>query len=140
MSALAINTSIAPAWRTFQGTLPVKISPIRNDEQYEQTIAMMNGLIDVVGDDENHELADFLYLVGQLVEDYESIHVSIPDAAPNEVLRFLMDQHGLTQADLAEDLGGQSVVSAILTGKRELNLRQAKALATRFKVSTAVFL
>jgi HTH-type transcriptional regulator/antitoxin HigA len=141
MSALTINTSaIAPAWQAFQGTLPFRIAPIINDEQYDQVVLLMNGLIDVVGDDEHHELADFLYLVGQLVEDYENTHVTIPDAAPSAVLRFLMDQHELTQADLAAELGGQPVVSAILSGRREINVRQARALATRFNVSPAVFL
>jgi HTH-type transcriptional regulator/antitoxin HigA len=51
-----------------------------------------------------------------------------------------MEEHNLKQTDLAEELGGQSIVSAILSGKRELNTRQVKALAERFKVSPAVFL
>ena len=64
----------------------------------------------------------------------------IPDAAPNEVLRFLLDQHGLKQSDLAAEIGGQSVVSDILNGKRAINARQAKALAARFGVSAVAFL
>jgi HTH-type transcriptional regulator/antitoxin HigA len=51
-----------------------------------------------------------------------------------------MEEHNLKQADLAEELGGQSIVSTILNGKRELNTRQVKALAKRFNVSPAVFL
>jgi HTH-type transcriptional regulator/antitoxin HigA len=51
-----------------------------------------------------------------------------------------MEQNGLTQADLRTELGGQSVVSAILNGKRALNSRQAKALAARFGVSPAAFI
>ena len=100
----------------------------------------MNSLLDVVGDDESHELADLLDLVGGLVEDYESTHHVIPDAAPHEVLRFLLDQHGLKQSDLASEIGGQSVVSDILSGKRAINARQAKALAARFGVSAVAFL
>jgi HTH-type transcriptional regulator / antitoxin HigA len=98
----------------------------------------------VVGDDEQHELADLLDLVGQLVEDYDNGHHVVQDAAPHEVLRFLLDQHSLKQGDLQGDLskeiGGQSVVSEILRGKRDINARQAKALAARFGVSAAVFL
>ncbi|RJF99481.1 helix-turn-helix domain-containing protein [Noviherbaspirillum saxi] len=131
---------IAPAWNAFQDSLPVKIGTIHNDAQYEQMVGLMNGLLDVVGDDENHELADFLDLVGQLVEDYENTRHAIPEAAPHEVLRFLMEQHGLKQTDMAEEVGGQSVVSEILSGKREINARQAKALAARFGVSVAAFL
>jgi HTH-type transcriptional regulator/antitoxin HigA len=50
-----------------------------------------------------------------------------------------MDQRGLTQEHLSKELGGQSVVSAILNGKREINVRQAKALATRFNVPASLF-
>lgn len=141
MNPITIDTAtIAPAWNAFQGSLPVKIGTIRNDAQYEQVINFMNGLLDVVGDDENHELVDFLDLVGQLVEDYESTRHAIPEAAPQEVLRFIMEQHDLKQTDLSDEIGGQSVVSEILNGKREINARQAKALAVRFGVSAAAFL
>ena len=141
MSTLAINPAvIAPAWHAFQSVLPVKIGTIRNDADYERVVAFMNSLLDVVGDDEAHELADLLDLVGQLVEDYEGTRHVIPDAAPHDVLRFLLDQHGLMQSDLASEIGGQSVVSDILSGKRAINARQAKALAARFGVSAVAFL
>lgn len=96
----------------------------------------MNQLLDVVGDDEEHELADMLELLGQLIEDYESQHYALPDAEPSQVLRFLMEQHDLKQADL----GGQSVVSETLSWRRQINARQAKALVQRFGVSAAVFI
>jgi HTH-type transcriptional regulator/antitoxin HigA len=51
-----------------------------------------------------------------------------------------MEEHGLTQADLKAELGSQSVASDVLNGKRQINARQAKALAARFKVSSAVFI
>lgn len=49
---------------------------------------------------------------------------------------FFFDQHGLKQGDLAEEIGGQSVGSEVLNGKRAINARQAKALAGRFGVAT----
>jgi HTH-type transcriptional regulator/antitoxin HigA len=64
----------------------------------------------------------------------------VPDAPPREVLRLLMEQNSLTQTDLQRELGGQPVVSAILSGKRKINSRQAKALAARFRVSPAAFI
>ncbi len=141
MTATAINpVTIAPAWAAFQSTLPVRLGTIQNKAEYGRVVTFMNGLLDVVGDDETHELADLLDLVGQLVEDYESTHTTMPEATPNEVLRFLMDQHGLKQSDLTDDIGGQSSVSEILNGKREINARQAKALASRFGVSAASFI
>ena len=141
MTAMAINPKvIAPAWTAFQGALPIRIGPIRDEAEFDRTVAFMNSLLDLVGDDEAHELADLLDLVGQLVADYEAVGPDIAQAAPNDVLRFLMEQHQLKQSDLAGEIGGQSVVSDILNGRREINARQAKALAARFGVSAAAFL
>lgn len=50
-----------------------------------------------------------------------------------------MEEHRLTQSDLP-DVGSQGVVSEILHGKRQLNVRQIRALADRFGVSPAVFM
>ncbi len=55
-----------------------------------------------------------------------------------QALKYLMEQHGLKQTDLSE-IGSQGVVSQILTGKRELNIRQVRALSKRFGVSAATF-
>ncbi len=49
-----------------------------------------------------------------------------------------MEEHSLAQSHLPE-VGAQSVVSAVLAGKRKLNLRQVKALAQRFSVPMEVF-
>ena len=141
MNTIAFNPAVtAPAWNAFQSTLPIKIATIKNEADHDRAVAFMNSLLDVVGDDEEHELADLLDLVGQLIEDYERTLHLIRDAEPTEVLRFLLDQHQLKQGDLAAEIGGQSVVSEILRGKRDINARQAKALAIRFGVSPAVFL
>lgn len=141
MNAATINpTVIGSAWKAFQDLLPVKLGTIQSNTQYKQVISLMNSLLDVVGDNENHALADFLDLVSQLVEDYESTLHLIPDASSHEVLRFVMEQNGLNQTDLAEEIGGQSVVSDILNEKRRINVRQAKLLAVRFGVSPAAFL
>ena len=49
-----------------------------------------------------------------------------------------MAEHEMNQRDLTE-IGSQGVVSEILNGKRELNVRQIKALSKRFHVSPIVF-
>jgi len=48
-------------------------------------------------------------------------------------------QHGHRQSDLPE-IGSQGVVSEILAGKPELNIRQVRALSERFGVSAATFI
>lgn len=103
-------------------------------------VAFMNRLVDKIGDDENHPLMGLLDVVTSFIHDYEERHVDIPDAKPAGALRFLMRQHGLRQADLAPIFGAQSNVSEVLSGKREINARQARALAERFGISAAVFI
>ncbi len=97
-------------------------------------------MLDRIGANESHRLMPLLDLVTKEVETYEAKHQTLPEAEPAAVLAYLMEEHNLKQTDLAEELGGQSIVSAILNGKRELNTRQVKALAKRFNVSPAVFL
>jgi HTH-type transcriptional regulator/antitoxin HigA len=141
MTAIAFNPkTLAPAWHTFQRALPVRLATIHSQADHERAVEFMNQLLDVVGDDEEHELADMLELLGQLIEDYESQHHALPNADPIQVLRFLMERHSLKQVDLACELGTQSVVSEILNGRRQINVRQAKALAQRFGVSATVFI
>jgi HTH-type transcriptional regulator/antitoxin HigA len=74
------------------------------------------------------------------VRDYEGRNVDMPNAKPSAVLRFLMQQHDLRQTDLAKIFGSQSNVSEVLSGKREINARQARILAKRFGVSPAAFI
>lgn len=132
--------SIAPAWRELQARSPVKLRAIESERHYRAMTEFMNELLDEVGDRESHPLMGLLDVVTTFVHNYEASNVDIPDAKPAVVLRFLMEQHGLRQADRADLFGTQSNVSEALSGKREINARQAKALAKRFGVSPAAFI
>jgi len=101
----------------------------------------MESLLEQVGNNDNHPVADFLDVVSTLVEQYEDKSLDEEfNAKPNEVLRLLMEEHDLRQSDLRKEVGTQGVVSEILRGERMINIRQAKALAERFSVSPLVFL
>jgi HTH-type transcriptional regulator/antitoxin HigA len=63
----------------------------------------------------------------------------LADATGRRALKFLMEQHGLNQGDPRE-VGSRGGVLDILAGKRELTLRQVRALSGRFGVSPATFL
>ncbi len=131
---------LRPAWDGIRKKLP-EFGPIRTKRAYARMKDLMEQLLGEVGDDEKHPFADLLDIVSTLVMQYEEDHVErILPAEPIEVLKFLMEQHGLRQADLKKEIGSQGVVSEILSGNRELNTRQISALAKRFTVSPAVFL
>ena len=112
---------------------------IRNEHEYDLAVERLNGLLDEVGTDEQHPLYTLLDTLGTLIHAYEEVHHAIPESSGVDVLHFLMEEHGLTQSDLPE-IGSQGVVSEVLRGKRELNIRQIRALARRFQVSPAVFI
>ncbi|MCL4825475.1 MAG: helix-turn-helix domain-containing protein, partial [Anaerolineales bacterium] len=121
-------------WQTIAPVLT-----IRNEREYNAAVKRLNELLDEIGADEKHPLYSLLDTLGTLIEAYEEEHHPVPEANGSDVLRFLMDEHGLTQSDLPE-VGSQGVVSEILNGKRELNVRQIRKLAERFHVSPAAFM
>ncbi len=82
---------------------------------------------------------DLAKLLTLLIEDFEEKRYRLPHAKPLEVLRFLMEQHRLKQKDLVDEFGTASVVSEVLSGKRELNKDQIKRLSRRFHVSPELF-
>jgi HTH-type transcriptional regulator/antitoxin HigA len=78
-------------------------------------------------------------LITLLVDRYESEEYPISDAEPVDVLRFLLDSYGLTRRDIAPELGSETTVSLILSGRRQLNRDHIARLSRRFQVSPAVF-
>ncbi len=114
------------------------LRPIRSTGEYDRTVSLMNDLLDVIGDDEDHPLSGLLDLVGELVEDYDASHYAIDASEPREVLRYLIEIRGLKQGDLVE-IVAQSNLSAILAGKRKISTTMAGKLARYFNVSPAVF-
>jgi HTH-type transcriptional regulator/antitoxin HigA len=85
------------------------------------------------------EEKSFMELLTLLVEAYEEKEYPIRPASPVEVLTELMTANNLRQKDLAPMLGSESVVSEVLSGKRELNKRHIEKLSKRFKVSPELF-
>ncbi|QTF91308.1 transcriptional regulator [Halomonas sp. BM-2019] len=117
------------------------LSHIRTEEEYQQALALVDELIDDF--DSNMALIERLT---DVIEEWESTDpdfaefnagVEEPDAV--DMLKFLMEQHGLGIADLPE-IGSKSLVSRILNRRgRELTRRHIEALSKRFGVSPALF-
>jgi HTH-type transcriptional regulator/antitoxin HigA len=129
--------SLQRAWVAFDELAHLR--PIRTKRDYDRTIHLMNGLLDVVGDTEDHPLSGLLDLVGEIVAEYGSRQYAIPRGSPRDVLRFLMEQRGLRQADLGAVVP-QSNLSAILSGKREVSATLAGKLSDYFEVGAEVFI
>lgn len=117
----------------------VPLGTLRTKKDYERAVDALDQIIDEIGEDENHPLAELADALGVFIERYEAEHVPLPRAKPAAVLKYLMREHNIRQSDLPE-IGSQGVVSEVLTGKRDLNVRQVKRLAKRFGVSPEVFI
>lgn len=115
------------------------IGPIHDEASYSRMVALADALIESGLAGKGRELSGLFGLVSSLIANYDNEHHPAPSVTPREMLRFLMDQHELTQKDLPE-VGSQGVVSEILSGNRKLNARQIAALVTRFQVSADLFI
>src|SRR3989441_5518521 len=86
--------------------------------------------------------ADIARLQAQarLIAAYEE--TKWPRRPPNtaEMIRHLMDQHGLTRADLVPILGTASRVSEVLRGKKGLSMTMVQRLRARFRVPAELLL
>ena len=126
---------IAKIWPGIQNIFSVP----HNEAEYSHLIDMLDGLIDEVGEDESHPLASLMETIGTLIKTYEDQNIPETQGDPIETLKMLMAEHGLKQTDLP-GIGSQGVVSEILSGKRQLNMRQIKYLSNRFRVPPFVFM
>ena len=111
----------------------------KNEDDYDTLVQALDELLEMTGVDESHPLMSLVDIIGDWIEEWDHKHHPMPQATGAEVLGYMMREHGLTQSDLP-GVGPQSVVSEILSGKRQLNLRQVRWLAERFGISAEVFI
>ena len=129
----AISTQIQRSW-----TQVSDLFRVQNEQDYDLAVERLNTLLDEVGTDERHPLYSLLDTLGTVLHAWEEQHHVMPECGGADVLRFFMEEHNLSQSDLPE-VGSQGVVSEVLSGKRDLNVRQIRALSKRFGVSPSVF-
>ena len=120
------------------------LSPLNSARDYKKTRFLLDQLIDAVGNEENHPLATLMYHLGNLIDDFEKSDETLNAIGSKgdaiSTIIFLMDQHGLKQADLSDVFGSQGNVSEVLRGLRDLNLRHIRKLAAKFNVEPSVFI
>lgn len=124
------------------------LTRIMDVKENEAALSVMERLMTFVNEHESDLPADarrqfsqYMICLGGLIEEFEHKTYAAwsKKMSGRETLAYLMELHNLKQSDLKEELGGQSVVSGILSGDREFNIRQVRALADRFRVSPLAF-
>jgi HTH-type transcriptional regulator/antitoxin HigA len=91
---------------------------LRSEREYRSAVAEIDAILER-NPRAGSSAAERLDLLSVLLKDYEDrTEPPIPEASPQEVVDFMLEQNGLTRADLAEHMGGRGRVSDFFTGRR----------------------
>ena len=89
----------------------------------------------------NADQVDYLEAVSSFIEAYDRPRVKWPKGTALDTLKFLLEQHELSAADLSRILGSdRSLGSKVLRGERRLTADHIRTLARRFNVEPGVLL
>jgi len=114
------------------------LRPLGTEADLEQALAVMDELIDRPGLSRAEE--DYLRVLTGLIAQYEQKAYPPERVSDAEMLRFLIEQKGVTQNAVAAATGiAESTVSEVLTGKRKLNRGHIGKLGAYFHVGPGVF-
>jgi len=111
--------------------------PIKSEAELLEVQEVIDALID--SGEITSEEQDYINVLGILVHEYEERNVLIPDLSGVELLQALIDEFGFKQKDLVPIFKTESIVSAILNGKRKLNIEHIEKLSDLFNVSPSTF-
>lgn len=102
---------------------------LRTAAEFDAAVAEIDRLLDL-DPQPSTDAYDRLELLSVLVEDYEARHhpIDSSDLTPQDVVDFMLEQRGMSRADLAPLMGGRSRVSDFFNGRRALSKGQIEAL------------
>lgn len=99
---------------------------IKTEAEYNDGLKVMEALM-AKGDSLTDDEADYMELLGVLLEDYERAANPGTEAflntetTPVDAIRWAMDRHGLKQKELCPYIGSEQLVSAVMNGARSLS-------------------
>jgi HTH-type transcriptional regulator / antitoxin HigA len=114
--------------------------PVRTQREYERVCRQIAKLMSA-GPELPQAESEVLEILSLLVAQYESTEHSIRDASPAEMLAFLIDARGVTNAAVARETGiPRSMITDILAGRRNISTANVAKFAKFLHVSPAVFI
>lgn len=117
------------------------LKPIKNECENNYYLKVYEEISDLyIENPEIEYLEDYLEALAILIEKFEEKAYPIPKASSVEVLKFLMEQHDLRQIDLIDIFKTPSILSEILSGKRNYTVEHIRKLSERFNVSADAFI
>jgi len=114
------------------------LRPLNSDSDLDGAIAVIDSLIDRAKLSAPEQ--DYLDVLSDLVEVYETEAVPIKAVGDADLLRFLIENRQSSQTEVAKKAGiAESTISEVLAGKRKLNRSQIGKLARHFRVEPGAF-
>jgi len=113
--------------------------PIQNGREFDRMVARLEEL-DFAERKLTREEQALREILAALIEVYDDERHHLPQQPPHDMVKYLMEQRGLKQADLVPLLGSRAQVSDLVNGKRGISKTQAKKLAEYFGVSAELFI
>ena len=112
---------------------------IRGDEEHDRLAGLLMKL--ALAEERTAEEERLIELIERLVDDYDERRIKgrLQALDPLALLEHLMEEGGLRQIDLLDCFGSQSVVSAVMAGKRQISRDHARRLSRRFGLPFAMF-
>jgi HTH-type transcriptional regulator/antitoxin HigA len=115
------------------------LRPLRTETDLDAAVVVIDELIDRAALTAPEQ--DYLDVLSNLVEAYETETIPMRPVGDAELLRFLIAHKNGTQAETAAGAGiAESTISEVLAGKRKLNRGQIAKLARYFNLDPGAFL
>jgi HTH-type transcriptional regulator / antitoxin HigA len=137
------TTTLIKTWEDLPAT--ARIARPTNDAEYTRLLELLDDItdrMDARGDDPSSSpLTPLFELALEYVSTWEREHEEPIEASPREVLEELMRDRDVSQKDLERaGVAKQTLLSMVLSGKREISLDLARKLAGYFKTNVQVFI
>jgi len=111
----------------------MRLKPIRSEADYDAALKAIERYFNKPPKKGTAD-ADRFDVLATLIEAYERVRWPIPPAEPVDVIKYRMETHGYTQADLACVLGSRARASEVMRGKRPLSLSMIRRLAASWEI------
>ena len=132
-----MNTSINTEVINTEVKLFCRFLNISSEEHHGEALGFVEELMDAVENDAS--LLPVLDALSRAVAAYEQARYPMENASAEEMMVFLMDQHGHNQSDMT-DVAPRTVINAIINGRRKLNRRHIEGLCRKYGVSADLFI
>ena len=113
------------------------VTPIKTEADFRTALAEIERLWD--SEPETPE-GDRLDILMTLVEAYERRHHPMPPADPIAAIEFMMEQRGMTRADLEPIIGSSGRVSEVLNRRRALSLSMIRRLSEELQIPPEILI